>query len=70
MTGLHKTVSIKSRAVILLRLCEPGAVLAVARDMETAVIVRENSEHEAMRTAVVDRDIAQALALKGGYLMF
>ena len=50
---------------ILLRLCEPGAVLAVARDMETAVIVRENSEHEAMRTAVVDRDIAQALALKG-----
>ena len=50
---------------ILLRLCEPGAVLAVARDMETAVIARDNSEHEAMRTAVIDRDIAQALALRG-----
>lgn len=50
---------------ILLRMCEPGAVLAVARDMETAVIVRENADHDAMRTAVVDRDIAQALALKG-----
>ena len=50
---------------ILLRLCEPGAVLAVARDMETAVIARDNSEHEAMRTAVIDRDIAQALAMKG-----
>ena len=37
--------------------------------METAVIVRENYEHAAMRTAVVDRDIAQALALKGGYLI-
>lgn len=49
---------------VLLRLCEPGAVMAVAREMETAVIVRETSDGEQLRTAVVEREIAQALALK------
>lgn len=49
---------------ILLRLSEPRAVLAVAREMETAVIVRETLEGEQLRTAVVDREIAQAMALK------
>ena len=49
---------------VLLRLCEPGAVMAVAREMETAVIVRETSDGGQLRTAVVDRDIAQAIALK------
>ncbi len=49
---------------ILRRLCEPRAVLAVAREMETAVVVRENDEGESLRTAVVDREIAQAMALK------
>ncbi len=49
---------------VLLRLCEPGAVMAVAREMETAVIVRETADGEQLRTAVVDRDIAQAIALK------
>ncbi len=49
---------------ILRRLCEPGAILAVARDMDTAVIVREDGEGESIRTAVVDRDIAQAMALQ------
>ena len=49
---------------ILLRLSEPRAVLAVAREMETAVIVRETAEGEQLRTAVVDREIAQAMALK------
>jgi len=49
---------------VLLRLCEPGAVMAVAKEMETAVIVREAPDGENMRTAVVEREIAQALALK------
>ncbi len=49
---------------ILRRLCEQGAVLAVAREMETAVVVRVTSEGEQLRTAVVDREIAQAMALK------
>ncbi len=49
---------------ILRRLCEPGACLAVARDMEKAVVVREGADGRATRTAVVDRPVAQAMALK------
>lgn len=49
---------------ILRRLCEPLACLAVAKDMETAVVVREASDGKTVRTAVVDRPIAQAMALK------
>lgn len=48
---------------ILRRLCETGAVLAVAANMEKAVVVRENDDATA-RTAVVDREIAQAMVLK------
>ena len=46
---------------VLRRLCETGAVLAVASDMETAVVMRD----ETTRTAVVARQVAQAMALKG-----
>jgi len=49
---------------ILRRLCEKGAVLAVARDMESAVVVREDNNGMSLRTAVVEREIAQAMALK------
>lgn len=49
---------------VLRRLAEPGAVLAAAREMETAVVVRQSTEGEQVRTAVVACDIAQALALK------
>ncbi|MBO9400820.1 DUF6456 domain-containing protein [Shimia sp. R9_3] len=45
---------------VLRRLCETGAVLAVASDMENAVVVRDGGT----RTAVVTRQIAQAMALK------
>jgi len=49
----------------LRRLVEPGAVLAVAREMEMAVVVREAEEGgEATRTATVDRAVAQAMALR------
>jgi len=50
--------------LILRRLCETGAVLAVARDMESAVVVREDDVGASVRTAVVEREIAQAMALK------
>ncbi|WP_439156411.1 DUF6456 domain-containing protein [Yoonia sp.] len=49
---------------ILRRLCEQGAVLAVGREMETAVVVRDTDTGDQLRTAVVDREIAQAMALK------
>jgi hypothetical protein len=48
---------------VLRRLCETGAVLAVAADMDKAVVVRETGEAQT-RTAVVARDIVEALALK------
>ena len=51
-------------ARILRRLTEPGAVLAVARDMEMGVVVRDQPDGPPQRTAVVDRAIAQAMALK------
>ncbi len=49
---------------VLRRLCETGAVLAVAEDMDKAVVVRDSGQNSATRTAVVDCDIAQALALQ------
>ncbi|WP_425070783.1 DUF6456 domain-containing protein [Sagittula sp. S175] len=49
---------------ILRRLCEPGAVLAVAAEMEKAVVVRDTGDGGNTRTAVVDVAIAQAMALK------
>ncbi|MEM7471079.1 MAG: DUF6456 domain-containing protein [Pseudomonadota bacterium] len=52
---------------ILRRLCETGAVLALAPELGKAVVLRtrlEDPEAPPVRTAVVDRDIAQAFALK------
>lgn len=49
---------------ILRRLSETGAVLAIAPDMEKAVVVRELPGGQTARTAVVDRPVAQAMALK------
>ncbi|MEL7259229.1 MAG: DUF6456 domain-containing protein [Pseudomonadota bacterium] len=54
---------LKRHAVrVLRRLCESGAVLAVGVGMDKAVVVREY-QSGANRTAVVDRDIAEAMAL-------
>lgn len=54
---------LKRHAVrVLRRLCESGAVLAVGANMDKAVVVREY-QSGANRTAVVDRDIAEAMAL-------
>lgn len=50
---------------ILRRLCEKGAVLAVAANMEKAVVVRDGVAGSSTRTGVVDRTVAEAMALKG-----
>jgi hypothetical protein len=49
---------------ILRRLAEPGAVLAIAPDMEKAVVLRELPDGRSARTGVLDRAVAQAFALK------
>ncbi len=49
---------------ILRRLNEPGACLAIATELEKAVVVRESSTGETIRTAVVERSLAEAMALK------
>jgi DNA-binding MarR family transcriptional regulator len=49
---------------VLRRLCERGAILAVAVEMDKAVVVRETEGGTTTRTAVVEREVAEALALK------
>ncbi|MGR3461531.1 MAG: DUF6456 domain-containing protein [Roseovarius sp.] len=49
---------------VLRRLCETGARLAVASEMDKAVVVRDTGTGQPTRTAVVDREVAEALALK------
>jgi len=44
---------------ILRRLCEPAAILAVAPDLDKAVVLKGS-----VRSAVLDRRVAQAFALK------
>lgn len=50
---------------VLRRLCETGALLAVAAEMERAVVVRDAGSDTPTRTAVLSTAVAQALALKG-----
>ena len=49
---------------VLRRLCEPQACLAVSSGMEKAVVVRESEDGRTIRTAVLDREIAEAFVLK------
>lgn len=49
---------------ILRRLSEPGAVLAIAPDMEKAAVLRELPDGSTARIAVLERRVAQAFALK------
>ena len=49
---------------IMRRLIEPTAVLAVARDMEMAVVVRDDGQGGTTRTAVTENAIARAMALR------
>ncbi len=58
-----ETVASEGRRV-LRRLAETGAVLALAPELEKAVVVREMPDGRSVRTAVVDRSVARAMALK------
>lgn len=49
---------------LLRRLNEAGACLAIARDMENGVIVRDGPDGQTLRTAVLERSMAEAMALK------
>lgn len=49
---------------ILRRLCEKGATLVLAQDMDKAIVLRLGSDGSQTRTAVLDRKVAQAFALK------
>lgn len=49
---------------ILRRLAEPGAMLAIAPDLDKAAVVRNLPDGHTLRTAVVSRPVAQAFALK------
>jgi hypothetical protein len=57
------TLAVEARRV-LRRLCEPSAVLVLAADMDKAAVLRGDKGDVPTRTAVVDRAIAHALALK------
>jgi len=48
---------------VLRRMAEPGAFMAVAADMERAVVLRDAAEG-AVRLAVLDRPVAEAFALR------
>ncbi|MCC1492560.1 DUF6456 domain-containing protein [Cognatishimia sp. F0-27] len=65
MPGLPDEATLAREARrVLRRLCESGAVLAVAAEMDKAVVVRDTGDGGSARTAVVDAPIAQAMALK------
>lgn len=49
---------------VLRRLAEPGAVMASAEGMDKAIVTRDD-----IRTAVLDRTLAESLALRGWVMM-
>ncbi|WP_380052321.1 DUF6456 domain-containing protein [Falsihalocynthiibacter sp. SS001] len=49
---------------VLRRLCETGAVLVVSETMEKAAVFRSREGGQSTRTAVVDKNTAEAMALK------
>lgn len=59
-----EAVLVREARRILRRLCETGAVLALAPNMEKAVVLRSKGDEAPTRTAVVVRDVAQAFVLK------
>jgi Domain of unknown function (DUF6456) len=65
MTPIPDQPTLQREALrVLRRLAETGAVLAVAPEMEKAVVVRDIAGGGSTRTAVVDSGVAQAMALK------
>lgn len=65
MQGGIDEVTLKREGLrILRRLAEPGATLAIAPDMEKAVVMRTFPDGRCARLAVVDRAVAQAFVLQ------
>ena len=65
ITAMPDDATFEREAIrVLRRLVEPGAVLAIAPDMEKAAVLRTMADGKPARTAVVDRAVAQAFALK------
>jgi transposase-like protein len=70
MTAIRKVEALPDRKNIeaearriLRRLCEPDAVLAIAPQMDKAVVVRELPDGRTIRTAVLDRSVAEAFLM-------
>jgi DNA-binding PadR family transcriptional regulator len=59
----ESTVNREARR-ILRRLCEKEATLVLAQDMDKAIVLRRGTDGSQTRTAVLDRAVAQAFALK------
>ena len=57
------TLAAEARRV-LRRLAEPGSVLAISSELDRAVVLREQPDGRQSRLCVVERNIAQAFALK------
>ena len=49
---------------VLRRLNEQGAVMAIAADMDKGVVARDTPDGRTLKTAVIDRPYAEAMALK------
>ena len=49
---------------VLRRLAEPSAVMAIAPDLDKAVVIRDLPDGKSLRTAVLERSVAHAFALK------
>ncbi len=59
----EETMAREARRV-LRRMAEPGAVMAIAADMEKAAVLRQAADGRMAQTAVLERGVAQAFALK------
>jgi hypothetical protein len=62
--GLDEAMLSREGRRILRRMAETGAFLAVAPDMERAVVLRDMPDGRSVRTGVVERAVAQAFVLK------
>lgn len=69
-TGMHPARAMTTDKIhaetgrVLRRMSETGAVLAIADGMDMGVVVRDDACGGTTRTAVVQREVAQAMALK------
>lgn len=63
-TPITETILRRDALPVLRHLARPGTVLAVAQDMDKAVVVRDRLDGSPDRLDVVSRQLAEAMALK------